>query len=69
MGVGTNIRKIREQQGLKQTDLARAAGITPTFLCQVERETKNPSLQIAAELARVLHCRLEDFLNGKEEAV
>ena len=63
MGVGANIRRIRERQGMQQTDLAQGAGITRSFLCQVERETKNPSLQIAHELAKALHCRMEDFLD------
>lgn len=67
MSVGTNIRRIRERQGMQQAELARGAGITQSFLCQVERETKNPSLQIARELARVLRCRMEDFLDEEGE--
>lgn len=61
MSVGENIRRLREERGYPQCDLANAAGISQAMLCQIERGTKNPSLQVAWELARVLGCTTEDF--------
>ena len=46
MSVGANIRRIREEKGLTQAYVAEQAGITQAMLCQIERETKNPSLQV-----------------------
>lgn len=62
MSVGKNIRRIREEMELSQGDVATRAGVTQAMLCQIERGTKNPSLQLGAELAKVLGCSLESLL-------
>lgn len=62
MSVGENIRKTREERGFSQAYVADKVGITQSMLCQIERETKNPSLQVSAEIARVLNCDLESLL-------
>ncbi|MCI8589711.1 MAG: helix-turn-helix transcriptional regulator [Clostridiales bacterium] len=62
MSVGENIRKIREQKNMTQAYVAENAGISQAMLCQIERGTKNPSLQIGAEIARLLECPLEELL-------
>lgn len=61
MNVGENIKKRREALNVSQRDLAEQVGIAQPFLCQVERGTKNPSLQVAAEIAKVLGCDLQDL--------
>ena len=51
MSVGANIRRIREEQAM---------------LCQIERETKNPSLQVSVEIAALLDCDVKDLCdNGR----
>lgn len=65
MSVGENIRLARERAGLKQADLAERAGVTQAMMCQIERGTKNPSLQIGAEIARILGCSLDSLLVDK----
>ncbi len=62
MSVGKNIRKIRESKGLTQMWLAEQVGVTQAMLCQIERGTKNPSLQVGAEIAKALSCQLDDLL-------
>ena len=61
MNVGESIRKRREALGLLQMDVATAVGISQAMLCQIERGTKNPSLQVSIALAKQLHCSVEDF--------
>lgn len=61
MSIGTNIKQKRESAGLTQAELARLSGITQAMLCQIERGTKNPSLQVSLELASHLGCNVEDF--------
>lgn len=68
MSVGENIRSMREQAGLTQAYLAEKAGVTQAMLCQIERGTKNPSLQLGAEIARILNCRLENLLANEKPA-
>lgn len=62
MSVGENIRRIREAAGLKQAYLAEQAGVTPAMISQIERGTRSPSLQLGAEIAKVLNCSLESLL-------
>ena len=62
MNVGATIRRMREEKGITQSWLAEHSGISQAMLCQIERGTKNPSLQISAEIARLLNCRLDDLL-------
>lgn len=64
MTVGRNIQAVREGRGLTQVETAEKVGITQAALCQIERGTRNPSLQVAARLAEVLGCRIERFLEG-----
>lgn len=62
MSVGDNIRRIREEQRLTQIYVAEKVGISQAMLCQIERGTKNPSLQIGKEIADVLGCSIEKLL-------
>lgn len=62
MSVGENIRRIRTNKGITQAYLAEHVGISQSMLCQIERGTKNPSLQIGTEIARLLECTVEDLL-------
>lgn len=62
MSVGENIRKTREERGFSQAYVADKAGITQSMLCQIERETKNPSLQVSAEIAKVLEVSLDELV-------
>lgn len=64
MSVGKNIRRIREEKGITQASLAEQAGITQSMLCQIERGTKNPSLQVSKEIADALGCEIDTFLDA-----
>lgn len=66
MSVGENVRRIREERELTQAYVAEHSGISQAMLCQIERGTKNPSLQVGKEIADVLGCSLENLL-GRED--
>lgn len=61
MNVGSNIKALREKKGLTQEAVCQKVGITQAMLCQIERGTKNPSLQVSVLIAEVLGCDVEDF--------
>ena len=63
MSVGANIRRLREEKGLSQSYVAERAGISQAMLCQVERGTKNPSLQVGVEIARLLGCEVSALVD------
>ena len=66
MSVGENIRRIRMEKDFTQAYVAEQAGISQAMLCQIERGTKNPSLQIGKEIADVLECPLECLLGAQD---
>ena len=68
MSVGENIRRIRMEKDFTQAYVAEQAGISQAMLCQIERGTKNPSLQIGKEIADVLGCGLECLIADRAES-
>ncbi len=62
MSVGENIRRIREEKQLTQAYVAERVGISQAMLCQIERGTKNPSLQVGKEIADVFECDIESLI-------
>jgi hypothetical protein len=67
MSVGANIRRIRLEKGLTQAELADRLSVSQSMLCQIERETKNPSLQVCRAVAEVLDCKIETLLADPQE--
>lgn len=65
MNVGENIRRLREEQSIKQAYLAEKVGISQAMLCQIERGTKNPSLQVGKEIADALGCDLNSLVSER----
>lgn len=51
----------REERGLTQRALAKAAGISPSMLNEVEKGKRAPSLPTARALAEVLGVGLDDL--------
>ncbi len=62
LSIGENIRRIRESRQITQVWLAEKVGISQAMLCQIERGTKNPSLQVGRDIADILHCKIDDLL-------
>lgn len=59
------LKKHRERKGLSQHKLAKQLGITQTFLSEIERGRKNPSLEQFFRLCEALDIRL--FPDEQEE--
>ncbi len=51
---GKHLRKIREEKGLTQEKLADLAGMHFTYIGQIERGKRNPSLVNLERLAKAL---------------
>lgn len=59
---GERVRKLREQRGLTQEQLADKAGMHFTYVGQIERGVRNPSLVNIEKLARALNVSGGDIL-------
>jgi transcriptional regulator with XRE-family HTH domain len=58
----TNLRRLRNARGLSQDDLAYEAGVSRSYLSQLENGAFNASLKIIGKLARALKAEPGEFL-------
>lgn len=54
MNLGTTIKKLRKQRGLKQFEFAERANITAAYLSLVETGQREPSLDFLKKISEVL---------------
>jgi transcriptional regulator with XRE-family HTH domain len=52
--LGNTIRRLRDERGVSQKELAEAAKLTPSFLSLVENDRRRPSLAVIRRLADAL---------------
>ena len=65
--VGEQIRCYRTKQNLSQEALAFQAEINVTFLGQVERGVKKPTIETLDKILAALNVSFEDFFSFKSE--
>ena len=61
--LGSMIRTTREQAGITLSGLARAARVSPSYLCRIEKgdRTRKPSHKLLARLAASLELPPDDL--------
>jgi transcriptional regulator with XRE-family HTH domain len=52
--VGRNVRRIRQQKGITQEQLAELSGFSQQYLSGLERGLRNPTIVTLYELAQTL---------------
>lgn len=62
MSFNENIKRIREEKGLSQEEVAKAVGVSRTLICQIERDIRKPSLAVGKLIADKLECNINDLL-------
>jgi len=66
--VGKRVKKLRAQRSWSLDDFAAASGVSRSMLSEIERERANPTLTVAARIARAFGLTLQELLNGAEHA-
>jgi len=61
--IGNRIRNLRNDISLSQEQLAFKAGIAPSFLGEIERNTKKPSIDSIEKIAIALEISLSELFN------
>ena len=64
--LGRNIRRLREAKGLSQEKFAFEARIHRTYISDIERGARNPTITIVQRLADALGVTASDLLTGVE---
>lgn len=57
------IKEKRENKNLTQEEVAKAIGITRSYLCDIENGRYNPSLKTSIKIATYLEIDLNSLLN------
>ena len=57
----TNIKEFREQNKMSQTELAQLVGVRRETIGHLENGHYNPSLVLAAKIAKVFNVTIEDM--------
>ncbi|WP_349410683.1 helix-turn-helix transcriptional regulator [Pseudalkalibacillus sp. SCS-8] len=66
--IGKNIIGLRKKKGLSLTELAERAGISKSYLSNIERDVNtNPSIQVLLKLAHVLQVDIADIVKDRKE--
>lgn len=74
MGIGNNIRELRQLHGLTQEELARRIGVTTSAVGNYEREISFPKEDVLLRMFGALECTpnelfgLEELLSDEEYA-
>lgn len=58
---GKRLRQLRIAAQMSQEDLALAADITTVYISQIEREIRNPTVQVIERLCHAMGLTLADF--------
>jgi transcriptional regulator with XRE-family HTH domain len=61
--LGLNIRRRREAEGWSQEDYADRAGIHRTYVSDIERGRRNPTVTVVEKLAQPFGIPAGDLLN------
>jgi transcriptional regulator with XRE-family HTH domain len=62
------VRERRKARGLSLDQLARAAGISKTWLWELERAKGVPGIVVVAAIAKVLSCSIDRLVFGDVES-
>jgi transcriptional regulator with XRE-family HTH domain len=61
--VGINVRRIRTECGLSQEEVAYRVGIDVSYLGQIERGRRNPTIGVLGRIAEALGAPLVSLLD------
>ena len=62
--LGESVRYQRELCGLTQLAVALEAGLSKSYLCDVEKGRRNPSFAIICRIAKALGVEPSDLVSG-----
>lgn len=59
--VGARIKQLREMRNMNRNELANKAGVSPTYIYQLERGEKSPTVEYLGYICDALGVGLADF--------
>lgn len=65
--IGDTIAKLRLQRGLSQEALADKCGVHRTYISQLERGLKNPTLNVLQKISKAMDVPLSELIEKYEQ--
>lgn len=63
IGIGKNVKKLREKKGITQEKLAFDADLNRAYIGYIERGERNPSTDTLVKIARALNVSPKDLID------
>lgn len=67
MGFGKQVNFLRKKNKMTLQDLSSLSNVSASMLSQIEREEKNPTIQVACQIAEALNTTLSALLDQQEK--
>lgn len=67
MAFGDNIRKLREEKGFTQQQLADRLYVSRQTICRWENGSRQPDLDMAEKVAEIFRVSLDELISEKEQ--
>ena len=64
--LGLSVKRIREQRNLSQEKLAEAADIHTSYIGQIERGLRHPSLKVLFRIADALNIKISELFKDMD---
>lgn len=66
--LGERLKRFREQRKMNRNELANAAGVSPTYIYQLEKGEKSPTIEYLGYICEAMDISLyEFFVDPKQE--
>merc|ERR1711974_315896 len=63
MNIGENIKRIREQKGMLQKEVATAVNVHPSNYSKIEKGERLPSIDVADKLAKLFDMTIDQIIH------
>lgn len=63
--VGSQIRNLRQERGISQEKLALIAGVNTSYVGQIERGIRSPTIDMLDKIAQALEVGVVDFFDAE----
>ncbi|MGN6270271.1 MAG: helix-turn-helix domain-containing protein [Sphingomonas sp.] len=60
--LGENLKRLRKRSGRSQEEFAHDAGLHRTYISDVERGARNPTITVVEKMAKALEVSFDDLL-------
>lgn len=67
--LGEQVKLFRKRMGFTQEQLAAKAGITPSFLGQIERGQRSPTVETVYKISKALEVSMEELFSFQKEII